>query len=98
MEADVKEHIAAILDGPGETVDIAIRLALYCMKTQIFIDGNKRAAILFANHFMIQRGTGLLVVPEERVSEFKGKLVAYYEGREEEALLSFMKECCWRRF
>ena len=79
-------------------IDIAIELALYCMKTQIFIDGNKRAAIIFANHFMIQQGIGLLVVPEALVPEFKALLVSYYEGNNENAIKQFLQDKCWRRF
>ena len=68
------------------------------MKTQIFIDGNKRAAIIFANHFMIQNGIGLLVVPEALVPEFKALLVAYYEGKNETQIKLFLKKQCWRKF
>lgn len=73
-ELDVKEKIDEIINSGLEDVDIAIELTLYCMKTQIFIDGNKRASIIFANHFMIGKGIGLLVVPENIVSEFKSLL------------------------
>ena len=68
------------------------------MKTQIFIDGNKRTAIIFANHYMIKNGEGLLVVPESKVGEFKALLVAYYEGRDENKIMDFFRTECWRRF
>lgn len=97
-ELDVKESIDRIIRAELDDIDKAIELTLYCMKTQIFIDGNKRASIIFANHFMIQRGLGLLVVPESIVPEFKALLVAYYEGRDEAAMKQFLKEKCWRRF
>ena len=97
-ELDVKEKIDEIINSGLEDVDIAIELTLYCMKTQIFIDGNKRASIIFANHFMIGKGIGLLVVPENIVPEFKSLLVAYYEGRNEDEIKAFLKEKCWRKF
>lgn len=97
-ELDAKEKIDEIINSGLEDVDIAIELTLYCMKTQIFIDGNKRASIIFANHFMIGKGIGLLVVPENIVSEFKSLLVAYYEGRNEDEIKAFLKEKCWRKF
>lgn len=97
-ELDVKESIDRIIRATLDDIDKAIELTLYCMKTQIFIDGNKRASIIFANHFMIQRGLGLLVVPESIVPEFKTLLVAYYEGRDETAIKQFLKEKCWRQF
>lgn len=98
VEIDVKESIKAIIDGNDEVIDKAISLCLYCMKTQIFIDGNKRASIIFANHYMIQNGEGLIVVPEARVEDFKMLLIAYYEGKDESKIREFMKKECWRQF
>jgi len=97
-EIGVKDRIREIIQSGMDDIDIAIELTLYCMKTQTFIDGNKRASIIFANHFMIQHGIGLLVVPESIVSEFKILLVAYYEGRDEKSIKEFLKEKCWRQF
>lgn len=97
-ELDVKERINEIINSDKEDIDIAIELTLYCMKTQIFIDGNKRVSIIFANHFMIGKGIGLLVVPENMVPEFKTLLVAYYEGRNEDEIKGFLKDKCWRQF
>lgn len=98
LELSVKEDIDNIIHSDIEDIDKAIELTLYSMKTQIFIDGNKRAAIIFANHFMISKGLGLLVVPENIVSEFKRLLIAYYEGKDEESIKIFLKEKCWRQF
>ena len=97
-EADVKERIRAIVNSAAEPIDKAIELALFCMKTQIFIDGNKRASVIFTNHFMIQNGLGLLVIPENTVSEFKKLLVSYYEDQDKGEIVAFLKERCWRRF
>ncbi|WP_026835180.1 Fic family protein [Eubacterium xylanophilum] len=97
-EIDVKENIDRIIQSKLDDIDKAIELTLYCMKTQIFIDGNKRASIIFANHFMIQNGLGLLVVPENIVPEFKTLLIEYYEGRDETTIKQFLKEKCWRQF
>ena len=94
----VKENLEAIIQQDSEAVDIAIDLCLYCMKTQVFDDGNKRAAVIFANHFMISKGQGLLVIPESHVSEFKGLLVSYYEDRDNGEIRKFMREKCWRNF
>ena len=98
LEVDVKESIRDILQSEGDEVEKAIRLCLYCMKTQIFIDGNKRASIIFVNHYMIQNGKGLLVVPEAKVEDFKKLLVAYYEGKDKDKIVRFFRKECWRRF
>ena len=98
LEVDVKETIRDILQSKDDEVEKAIRLCLYCMKTQVFIDGNKRASIIFANRYMIQKGKGLLVVPEAKVEDFKKLLVAYYEGKDEDKITRFFMDECWRKF
>ena len=96
-ELDVKERIAEIAALGGEAADVAIQLCLYTMKTQVFNDGNKRAAVIFANHYLIGRAAGLLVIPERDVPEFKRLLVRYYEDRDTGEIVEFMKEKCWRK-
>lgn len=98
IETIVKENIDAILADGTTPVDTAIRLCLYCMKTQIFNDGNKRASVIFANHYMISKGQGLIVIPESHVPEFKRLLVAYYEDRDNGEIMEFMRSKCWRTF
>lgn len=98
IEAVVKETIDRIRSQVKEAIDIAIELCLYCMKTQVFMDGNKRAAVIFANHFLIAKGMGLLVIPEKEVTTFKKMLVDFYEGASMEGIKAFMKERCWRQF
>ena len=97
IELDVKDQIAAIVAGEAEPIEKAIRLCLYCMKTQIFNDGNKRAAVIFANHYLIGQAAGLLVIPEKNVPEFKRLLVCYYEDRDNGEITDFMKRKCWKK-
>lgn len=96
VESIVKERIAEIVGQEKTAIDIAIELCLYCMKTQVFLDGNKRASVIFANHYLIAHGMGVLVIPEKEVSEFKKLLVAFYEGGNTSVIYSFMKERCWK--
>ncbi|MBR2675792.1 MAG: Fic family protein [Solobacterium sp.] len=98
IEPEVKESIEKILLSDEEDIDKAIRLCMYVMKTQIFIDGNKRAAVIHANHFLIAHGQGFLVIPEEQVPAFKKLLVSYYEGKATDTLSVFLKEKCWKTF
>ena len=98
IEPIVKARIEEILNSGKETIDIAVELCMYCMKTQIFLDGNKRASVIFANHYLIAHGNGFLVIPEEHVPEFKKKLVNYYEGEDFEVISEFLKKNCWKTF
>lgn len=97
IEVDIKETIEKIKNQDKEAVIIAIDLCLYCMRTQIFTDGNKRAAVIFANHYLISHGKGVLVVPEKNIKEFKKLLVNYYEHPEDQTIHNFMKENCWKK-
>jgi len=97
IESVVIERIDEILSSKKKHIDKAIELCMYCMKTQVFVDGNKRASVIFANHYLIVHGQGLLVIPEKEVSEFKKLLVKYYEGEKIEIIADFLKEKCWRK-
>ena len=97
QELQVKECIDKIINSNKEKIDIAIELCMYCMRTQIFIDGNKRASVIFANHYMIAHGLGLIVIPEAQVPEFKKKLVKYYEKSDIKEINKFLKDKCWRK-
>lgn len=94
IEINVKEDIDRIVVSDNDPVAVAIELALYVMKTQVFNDGNKRTAIIFANHYLIAHGAGLMVIPEDLVQKFKGLLVQYYESVDQESIKLFMREKC----
>ena len=63
------------------------------MKTQIFLDGNKRASIIFANHYLISHGGGVLVIPKKNCR----LLVGYYEGENISIIYNFMKKSCRKK-
>jgi len=97
FEFEIKERMDTILSSENDDIDKAVELCLFCMRTQIFNDGNKRAAVIFANHYMVSHGLGLLVIPETYVPEFKKLLVEFYETNNSTEISSFMRERCWRK-
>lgn len=72
----------------------AINIMLYIMKSQLFWDGNKRTAMLFANHEMIQNGKGVITIPVEVRDKFGEKLITYYETGKAEELEEFIYNNC----
>ena len=96
IESIVKENLEALLNAELPPDEKAIRLCLYCMKTQIFNDGNKRTSVIFANHYLIAQGGGMLIIPEKHVPEFKRLLVSYYEGKDNGEIIRFLKEQCMK--
>ena len=97
IESVVKEKLKNIVESEKDDIDKAVELCLYVMRTQVFIDGNKRAAVIYANHFMISHGLGLLIVPEKEVPEYKKILVKYYENNDITEISEFLKNRCWRK-
>ena len=97
IESQVREVIDGVIQSDKEVIDKAVELCMYCMRTQIFLDGNKRASVIFANHYMIAHGLGMMVIPKEYVTAFKKQLVEYYESGNIGKISGFLKEKCWRR-
>ncbi len=94
-ETDVKNTLKSI-EEENVTYMTAIELCLYCMKTQVFIDGNKRTAVIFANHYLISHGLGLLIIRSEVVPKFKQLLIEYYEERNSD-IIEFMMDNCIKK-
>jgi len=80
LEVVVKEELNELINSKKDDIEKAIDILLYVMKKQLFLDGNKRTAVIFANHYLISRGIGLIVIPSELVSDFKKLLINYYEN------------------
>ena len=97
FEDKVKQDIRDLLESKLDDIDKAIELCLYVMKTQIYNDGNKRTAVIYANHYLISKGQGLLVIDYSKVDEFKKNLVNYYEDKDLVSIKLFLRNC-WMKF
>lgn len=97
IESVIKEGLTKILNSVKSNLDKAIELALYVQKSQIFLDGNKRTAVIFANHFLISKGLGLLYIPAELTEEYKALLVKFYETGAKGEIVEFLEEHCLLR-
>lgn len=97
IESTIKEELNDIFIKKISDIDRAIELLLYVMKKQIFIDGNKRTSIIFANHYLISKGKGIIVIPVELINEYKDLLINYYEGNDKEKIKNFLKEKCYMK-
>ena len=75
----------------------ALKYFCYIARTQMFIDGNKRVAQLMANKVLIENNIGIFQIPIEKLEEFKGILIEFYETGSDTKIISFMKEYCIRR-
>lgn len=94
IEQIIKEELNIILTANENYIDKTIDLLLYVMKKQLFLDGNKRTAVILANHYLISQGQGIIVVPAELVPTYKKLLIEYYEDMNAD-IKEFLKEKCW---
>lgn len=95
IESDIKENIRDIIEKNISDVDKAIDLLLYVVRKQMFIDGNKRTSVIFANHYLISKGKGLIVIPTENIDEYKKLLIEFYESNNKSNIFNFIKEKCY---
>lgn len=93
IESIVREQLLDIL-AIEDVYDRAIAALLFVTKKQLFIDGNKRTSVIFANHILISQGAGLIAIPEEYVPEYKKLLIGYYETDERGAITEFLCTKC----
>ena len=95
IESVIKEELKEIFSKELDDIDRAIELLLYTMRKQIFIDGNKRTAVIYSNHYLISKGKGIIAIPAELTDKFKDLLILYYEERDEKKIKKFIKEKCY---
>ena len=83
IESQIKEELEEIINSEEKSkTEISLDVMLYIMKKQMFLDGNKRVAMLFANLIMINAGAGIISIKNSLQSEFYEKLIAYYENND----------------
>lgn len=74
----------------------ALKYFCYIARTQMFIDGNKRVAQLMANKVLIENNIGIFQISLEKLEEFRGLLIEFYESGIDTKIIEFMKENCIR--
>lgn len=72
----------------------AITTMLWIMRSQMFMDGNKRVALMVCNKILIENGKGIMAVPVELDGKFKTMLVNYYETNNMEELKQWVYDNC----
>lgn len=93
VESQIKEELEQLLNQPEKSkTEIAIEVMLWIMRRQMFIDGNKRVGMLFANKIMIDNGCGIITIAQENQQTFFKKLINYYESGDNTDLKKWIYE------
>jgi len=95
IESQIKEELEELLSQEIKTkTEIAIEIMLWIMRRQMFIDGNKRVAMLFANKIMIDNGCGIITISQENQPMFYEKLIKFYETGDNKDLKQWIYDMC----
>jgi len=93
IESQIKEELERLLNQPEKNkTEIAIEIMLWIMRRQMFIDGNKRVGMLFANKIMIDNGCGIITISQENQPTFFEKLIRFYESGDNTDLKQWIYE------
>lgn len=93
IESQIKEELQEILNQLDKSkTEISIEIMLWMMRRQMFLDGNKRVAMLFANKIMIDNGCGIITISKENQPTFFEKLIKFYETNDMEDLKQWIYE------
>ena len=93
IESQIKADLLRIREIP-EPTERALTLMLYIMRKQMFLDGNKRTAMLAGNAEMIASGCGIISVPIEKQRDFTMLLIKYYESGDMAEIKDYLYESC----
>ena len=95
IESQIIEELNNLLNQEEKSkTEIAIEVMLYIMRRKMFIDGNKRVAMLFANRIMIDNGCGIISIAQEYQPTFYEKLIKYYETNDMNDLKKWIYDHC----
>lgn len=92
-ENKTRNDLADIIKNNDNPVDQAIETLLYIIKHKLFLFGNKRTALVFANTLLIAQGEGILLIPTSLSDEFK-KLYIEYRDNNNDEIKSLIKNKC----
>lgn len=93
-EVEVQNLFGQIANRSRSTTETAIRSILAFMRQQIFWDGNKRTATLFANAMLIEKGCGILEISELQMPEFNTKLSDFYRSGDDTDVATYLYQNC----
>lgn len=96
FEADIVDQLAEI-DAMQDRELCALKMFCYVVRTQMFIDGNKRVAQLMANKVLLDANIGIFQIPVEQDETFKTLLLSFYETNDDSGLLKFLHRYCVTR-
>ena len=91
-EYEINNSIIDIVNKDIDILDKGIELYLYIMRTQPFIDGNKRTANVFANLYLLQNDCPIISIHANKKKSFLTLLSRFYESNDSSKIAEFIKK------
>ena len=91
-EDEVKEELDKIFS-ISDTVEKALESFCYIVYHQLFWDGNKRTATIFASKILMEAGIGILSIGKSEGEKFNETLLQYYDNGDSKELKECLKTC-----
>ena len=91
-EEEVKEKLNRIL-AMTDAVEKALESFCYIVYHQLFWDGNKRTATIFASKILMEAGIGILSIGKSAGEKFNDFLLLYYDTGDSKELKECLKTC-----
>ena len=91
-EDEVKEELHKILTIP-DAVEKALESFCYIVYNQLFWDGNKRTATIYASKILMEAGIGILSIGKSEGEKFNESLLQYYNTGYSKELKECLKTC-----
>lgn len=95
---DININLKEINNRQISKISKAIEFFLYIAKKQLFLDGNINTALMFANHYLIANGCGIISIPDDLTEKFKTMLLNYFNGKDTRIIKKFIIARCYIKF
>lgn len=89
------EELNAMINQPAKAnTEIALDVMIHILDKRLFVDGDVRVALMFANKIMIDNGNGFITVTPENCPTFREKLKEYNETHEGNSFKDWLFKYC----
>ncbi len=94
VEENILNDLKILFKSDKSHTEKAIELMLYCSRSQLYWDGNKRTSSIIANKYLISKGCGVLSIPENLLVQYSTLLTKFYDTNDMTEIKLFLYENC----
>lgn len=95
LTEDQIDELNAMINQPAKAnTEIALDVMIHILDKRLFVDGDVRAAMMFANKIMVDNGNGFITVSPENAHTFREKLKVYNDTKEAEPFKDWLYKYC----